>query len=283
MIGSIVSLQFGQYLVYVDENFLLCHLPKTDKFALKPVVGDRVDVNLEAKQITFIHPRTAFIKRPRLANLTDLIIVSSLVEPIYSFFLQAKFISFARYYNLHVTNIITKKDQADPQIYNHLWQYLGENGFPTIFFNKYQPDLQALMHLVGPGKMVAFAGQTGVGKSTVINAINPSFARQIGSYSEALGRGKHQTKEVVLLPYQGGFIADTPGFSSLDLPMTQTELAKVFPGYELRFGQCKFFNCTHQHEPGCYILDALNRGKISLEIHQTYLKMLHQLPEQKEY
>lgn len=283
MTGAIVSLQFGHYLVYVDQQLVLCHLPKTDKFALKPVVGDRVDVDLTEKIIQFIHPRTSFIKRPRLANLTDLVIVNSLIEPVYSFFLHAKFISFARYYNLHVTNIITKTDLSDAKVYQPFWDYLTQQGFPIYFFHPQQSDIQPLLSLIGPSKIVAFAGQTGAGKSTLINAINPAFSRQIGSYSEALGRGKHQTKEVVLLPFQGGLLADTPGFSSLELPMIQTELAKVFPGFESRFGQCKFFNCTHQHEPDCAILEEVNRGKISLEVYQTYLKMLQQLPEQKEY
>ncbi|MFZ9139218.1 MAG: ribosome small subunit-dependent GTPase A, partial [Bacilli bacterium] len=115
------------------------------------------------------------------------------------------------------------------------------------------------------------------------NTLNPLFSRQIGSYSDALGRGKHQTKEVVLLPFLGGLIADTPGFSSLELPMLQQDLAKVFPGFEHQFSKCKFFNCTHQHEPDCQILQQVKNGKIPLEIYQDYLKMLIALPTQKEY
>lgn len=283
MIGTIVNLDFGKYLVYYQEQIYSCHLRKTDKLLIKPVVGDHVEFDDHLNMITSIHPRTTFIKRPRVSNLTDLIIVTSLVEPQYSFFLLAKFISFGRFYNLHITNIISKIDQADPATFQDDLSYLQKHGFKVLFFNKFKPDPQALLSLIGANKVIAFAGQTGVGKSTIINALNPLFSRQIGTYSEALGRGKHQTKEVVLLPWLGGFIADTPGFSSLELPMLQQDLAKVFPGFENQFSKCKFFNCTHQHEPGCKILQEVKSGKIPLGIYQDYLKMLQQLPEQKEY
>jgi ribosome biogenesis GTPase len=88
---------------------------------------------------------------------------------------------------------------------------------------------------------------------------------------------------VILLPFQQGYIADTPGFSSLTLPMLKHEAAKVYPGFELHVGQCKFFNCTHQQEPHCYIQKLVGHGKIPLEIYQDYLKLIAKLSEQKEF
>lgn len=283
MTGTILNLDFGKYVVYSQEQIFSCHLRKTDKLPLKPVVGDHVEFDESLSMITQIHPRQTFIKRPRVSNLTDLIIVTSLVEPQYSFFLLAKFISFGRFYNLNITNIITKIDEGNLEDIHQDITYLKHHGFRVIYFDKNQPDTQALLSLISPKKVIAFAGQTGVGKSTIINTLNPLFSRQIGSYSDALGRGKHQTKEVVLLPFLGGLIADTPGFSSLELPMLQQDLAKVFPGFEHQFSKCKFFNCTHQHEPDCQILQQVKNGKIPLEIYQEYLKMLIALPTQKEY
>jgi ribosome biogenesis GTPase len=179
--------------------------------------------------------------------------------------------------------MITKTDQMAMSQYQSSWNYLSANGFKILSFQKDEPDIQMLSSLVLPGKVIAFAGQTGVGKSTLINALNPDFDRQIGSYSQALGRGKHQTKEVILLPFHQGYIADTPGFSSLTLPMLKHEAAKIFPGFESYVGQCKFFNCTHQQEPHCYIQDLVSHGKIPLEIYQDYLKLIAKLPEQKEF
>jgi ribosome biogenesis GTPase len=283
MISTIVSLQFGSYLVHEVDQFYLCHLPKSDKNLINPVVGDQVRLDEKKEQIIEILPRRSFIKRPRVANLTDLVIVSSLVEPVFSFYLLAMFITFARFYNLQVTIMITKTDQKDIHAYQLYWDYLSAQGYQVLTFQKDAPDMRMLSKLVEVGKVIAFAGQTGVGKSTLINALNPDFARQIGTYSQALGRGKHQTKEVILLPFQEGYIADTPGFSSLTLPMLKHEAAKVFPGFDLHVGQCKFFNCTHQQEPQCHIQDLVGRGKIPLEIYEDYLKLIAKLPEQKEF
>lgn len=281
--GTIVGLDFGNYLVHLDGATHRVTMPKTDKITLTPLVGDRVDVDVVHHHILAIHPRISFIKRPRIANLNRLVIVSSMVEPSFSFHLLALFITFARYYNLAVNILITKVDLIDPSTYRSEWDYLISAGFSVDFFDKFHPDMTLLKRLILPHEIVAFAGQTGVGKSSVINAINPDYQRTIGSYSQALGRGKHQTKEVVLLPWLDGFIADTPGFSSLTLPMLKHEAAKVFPGFEQQFHLCKFFNCTHTHEPDCRIQALVKHGKIPLSCYEAYTKLIAKLPEQKEF
>jgi ribosome biogenesis GTPase / thiamine phosphate phosphatase len=193
------------------------------------------------------------------------------------------FIAFARYYNLHVKILVTKTDRMPATTYQEAWDYLKDSGFQVHFFSSALPNQAHLASMIREGKIIAFAGQTGVGKSTLINLLNPDYARTIGSYSEALGRGKHQTKEVILLPFGNSFIADTPGFSSLVLPMVKHEAAKVFPGFETAFVHCKFFNCTHQGEPGCHIQTLVNRGKIPLTFYQDYLKLIAKLPEREAF
>ena len=158
MISTIVSLQFGSYLVHENDQFYLCHLPKSDKNLIKPVVGDHVKLDEKKEQIIDLLPRQSFIKRPRVANLTDLVIVSSLVEPNFSFYLLALFITFARFYNLHVTIMITKTDQMNMNQYEALWHYLSQQGFRILSFQKDLPDIQMLSSLVLPGKVIAFAG-----------------------------------------------------------------------------------------------------------------------------
>jgi ribosome biogenesis GTPase len=109
----------------------------------------------------------------------------------------------------------------------------------------------------------------------------PHLGLKTQEISKALGRGKHQTKEVVLVPYEQGWIADTPGFSSLDLHLTPIEFAIYFPGFKSRLGQCKYSNCLHDVEAHCQIKDDVKNGKIPLEVYEVYLVLLKKLSERE--
>ena len=125
-------------------------------------------------------------------------------------------------------------------------------------------------------------GQTGVGKSSLINAIDPNYEREIGEYSMALGRGKHQTKEVILLPYQGGYIADTPGFSSLELDLYKEDLAAFYPGFNTVYNKCYFANCLHLSENRCVVKEKVNAGEISSLAYDCYKKLSEEAIFRKE-
>ena len=131
-------------------------------------------------------------------------------------------------------------------------------------------------------KTIALMGQTGVGKSSLLNVLVPESKREIGEYSEFLGRGKHKTKEVVLIPYQNGFIADTPGFSSLELPFFKEDLAKCFVGFENLYKECKFANCLHINERDCAVKEEVAKGIISKELYDNYLKISNELIFRKD-
>jgi ribosome biogenesis GTPase len=284
MNARVIGLNFGSYLVDHQGKTLIVHWPKTDKSLLSPVVGDQVSLDSSQSIITGIMPRQSFIKRPRIANLSSIYVVSSVSEPEYSFLLNAMFISFARYYNLKVHVIISKIDLYPSFKEDVTVKYLSENHIPITYFSKLDQDTTVkIAQTIQHHTIVAFAGQTGVGKSSIINAINPSFNRSIGDYSKALGRGKHQTKEVLLVRYQDSYIADTPGFSSIVLPFTKHEAAQVFPGFETRFTTCKFSNCTHIQEPDCQVKKDVMVGKIPQKVYDDYCQMLEKLPHHKEY
>jgi ribosome biogenesis GTPase / thiamine phosphate phosphatase len=282
MQGRIVAHHFGPYLTIADQKSYVVHYPKTDKHLLKPIVGDVIDFDPNTNQILAIHPRKNLVIRPSLVNLDRLYVVSSLVEPTYSLLLNLKFLTFALYYELQPILILTKLDKQlmTPSMLLHM-DYLIHSGIPTIQFDT--KSKQGLKHIQETllNRVVAFAGQTGVGKSSIINTISPTFHRSIGSYSQALGRGKHQTKEVVLVAYEQGWIADTPGFSSLDLPLTPIEFAIYFPGFKSRLGQCKFSNCLHDSETHCQIKEDVKHGKIPIEVYEVYLALLTKLGERK--
>jgi ribosome biogenesis GTPase len=283
MQGTIIALDFGQYLVDVNGDVNTYHLPKTDKFPYRPVVGDRVEVDKMQGVITHLLPRHHFLIRPRIANLDHLYVVMSLVEPQFSLSLLFMFMSFAKFYALKVSVIITKVDLAPLDTYAHVYAYLNEHGHAVYFFNKREPSTWQTSLPQFQDQMLAFAGQTGAGKSSILNALNPDYKRLIGSYSTALGRGKHQTKEVILFPYHHGYIADTPGFSSLVLPMIKKDLTEVFPGFSNYLGQCKFSNCTHRDEPGCTIKMMVESNRLPKDIYEAYRQLVEKLPDYKEY
>jgi ribosome biogenesis GTPase len=282
MQGRIIAHHFGPYLAFAEQKTYILHYPKTNKHETKPTVGDIVEFDPLTEQITAIGNRKNHINRPHLANLDLLFIVSSIIEPEYSLLLNLKFLTFALFHALNPVLILTKSDIKSPsaRMDKHV-SYLKTSGIPTIAFDTQSRDGLPIIQTYLKHKVVAFAGQTGVGKSSIINAISPSFQRSIGSYSQALGRGKHQTKEVILVPYEEGFIADTPGFSSLDLNILPIEFAIYFPGFKSRFGQCKFSNCLHDQELNCIVKDDVKHGKIPLDVYEVYCTLLKSLPKRK--
>ena len=157
---------------------------------------------------------------------------------------------------------------------------LDKIGVPTIIHNKGDGVTSELNELFAK-KVSLLMGQTGAGKSSLINSLDDKFAREIGDYSIALGRGKHQTKEVILLPYKNGFIGDTPGFSSLELDIFKEDLAKLFPGFN-DATKCYYSNCLHVSEKNCAIKEELNQKIIPMRAYDIYLKMLEELPFKKE-
>ena len=122
-------------------------------------------------------------------------------------------------------------------------------------------------------KISVLVGQSGVGKSSLLNAIDEDYQRSIGEYSKALGRGKHETKETVLLPYEGGYIADTPGFSSLDLELYKEDLAIYFPCFDKLYTDCYFSNCLHISEKKCLVKEKIESGEIPQIAYECYLKL----------
>ena len=131
------------------------------------------------------------------------------------------------------------------------------------------------------GVNTVIAGRPNVGKSSLLNSVDENYNRDIGEYSKALGRGKHQTKEVILLPYLNGFLADTPGFSSLELDMEEEDIAHYFPGMEEASLKCFYPNCLHVSEPKCAVKDKFLQSNIPSIIYDCYLKLLEEVKEKR--
>ena len=275
MEGRIVGLNCGYYSV-VSEGviFKVKARGAFRKNPTKPVVGDLVELDDVYFVINTIYPRSSYLKRPVISNLSQMLIVESLVEPVFSYLLMFKYLTYANLNNIKAKIILTKSDkfndEAKIQEIKDVFNKLDIDVF--VISNKTKEGLDGIKKLFR-NEITCLIGQTGVGKSSLINSIDPEFNRNIGEYSQALGRGKHETKEVILLPYEGGYIADTPGFSSLDLELYKEEIAQYFPGFYSRFTECYFSNCLHISEKKCKIKEAIENGEIPEIAYECYLKL----------
>ena len=275
MEGIVVGLRCGVYSVLSEG--VIFRLPARGLFrnkGVKPVVGDKVLINDDYSMIIDVFERTSFLKRPTIANLDQILLVFSLKEPEFSYHLAFKYLTYANMNNIKAKIILTKldktKDLEEIENIKNVFNKLGYEVFAVS--NKTKEGLEEVRHIF-KNKISCLVGQSGVGKSSLLNAIDPEYDRSIGEYSKALGRGKHETKETILLPYEGGFIADTPGFSSLDLELFKEDLAQFFPSFDKYYLDCYFSNCLHISEPKCLVKQALENGDIPQIAYDAYLKL----------
>lgn len=284
MKGLIVALSCGVYSVASEG--VIYNLTARGVFrnqGIKPVVGDEVDFNEETMVIEVVYPRSSFLKRPPIANISQIILVFSLKEPEFSYLLAFKYLTYANMNNIKAKLVLTKIDKdVDEKLVNDIKEVFSSVGTETYFVsNKTKEGLEEVKALF-TNEVSCVMGQTGVGKSSLINAIDANYEREIGEYSRALGRGKHRTKEVILLPYQGGYIADTPGFSSLELNLFKEDLAAFFPSFNHLYNKCYFTDCLHISENRCAVKEAINEGKISTKAYECYQKLLDEAIFKKE-
>lgn len=275
MEGKIVALSCGIYSVSSDG--VIYRVPARGIFrkgSIHPIVGDNVLLDEVNLVIDAVLPRTSMLKRPPVSNIDQILIIQSLIEPDFSYLLAFKYLTYANMNGLKASLILTKLDRYNDEKkieeIKEVFKLIPIDVY--VVSNKEKTGLELVSQLF-ENHTTCLIGQTGVGKSSLINAIDPQFERAVGEYSKALGRGKHQTKEVILLPYQGGYIADTPGFSSLDLDLYKEDLAKFFPSFSLLSTQCFYSNCLHISEDRCAVKKALKDGIISQVAYDCYLSL----------
>lgn len=280
MKGLVISSLYGKYTLFsngskLDQLFTLKGALQKQKVRI--VAGDYVEYDENDSTIISRYERKSYIKRPEIANIDYLVIVSSLKEPTFSFDLIFKYLTYANACSIKPVIVITKTDIGDEAIVNQIKEIFTKLGIKLFFIsNKTLEGLNEIKEFLN-GQVFCLMGQSGVGKSSFLNSIDSNFQRAIGQYSEALGRGKHQTKETILFPYNGGFIADTPGFSSLELNLDKQELAHYFPGFMERYTSCEYSDCLHISEKNCKVKEALTSGDIPSIAYDCYIKMLEEI------
>ncbi len=287
--GLIIKALAGFYYVRCGGETVACRA--RGRFRLdgtSPLVGDRVELALTepgSGYITEVLPRKNFFIRPAAANLDYLVIMCANVNPVTAPFLVDRVAVIARRAGVGVIVCVNKCD-LDPG--DGLFEIYSKSGFETVRTSARTgqgvPELKKLID----GKVSAFTGNSGVGKSSLLNAIDPRFDAAVGEVSDKLGRGRHTTRHVELFDLGGGtYIADTPGFASFDLtqmsPVKKEELQYAFPDFEPFLGRCRFDDCAHLREPGCAVLEAVRAGEILPSRHESYVRLYEIVSQFKDW
>ena len=274
--GTIILKKYGVYSVLANGIIYNASIRGTLKLKDRTYVGDEVMLSESNYIIEKVLERKSLLKRPPISNVDQIVLVFSLKEPDFSYFLAFKYLTYANYNEVPAVIVLSKSDKVDEQEIVDIKKTFNKLNVPVfICSSKTKEGIQEIRDLLKNKKSV-LVGQSGVGKSSLLNAIDDNYERDVGEYSEALGRGKHKTKEVALLPFADGFIADTPGFSSLDLNLSKLEIAHYFPGFEEKYLSCFYSNCLHQKEKDCKILEAVKEGIIPSIAYENYIKLLQE-------
>lgn len=280
MTGIIIKAISSFY--YVDSKNIIYECKARGNFrknGISPVVGDTVSITVSDENhgvIEEIHERKNYLSRPVIANLQKLIIVSSYNCPAPNTLLIDRLISAAEYNKIEPIIVFNKCDTGDFSYWLNIYKNAG---FKTFLVSATENiGIEALKKEIS-SSFCAFAGNSGVGKSSIINKIFGDFALKTGEVSEKLGRGRHTTRHTELFKNgKGGFIADTPGFATVDSAvMPKDELAYNFRDFSEYLGKCKFSTCSHTCEKGCAVLSALNDGLVSRERHENYCTIYREL------
>lgn len=257
------------------------------KEKITPLCGDfvKISVNEGAENtIDEIMPRRNFLSRPPLANIDNLIIVASTQKPRPSALIIDKLIAVAEFKDIEPIIVVTKSDLSSSQ---EMVQAYKKAGFTAISVSNETGEGVDEVKAVLKGKTSAFTGNSGVGKTTLLNKIAPDLNLKTGTISDKLGRGRHTTREAQLFSVAGGYIVDTPGFSSLELPQSdiikKDELAYCFREFREYLGKCKFSTCSHICDKGCKICEAVENGEIGKARHESYVAMYNEVKDLKDW
>ncbi len=257
------------------------------KEKITPLAGDRVEITVESNNknsIDKILERRNFFKRPPIANVDTLVIVSSVCDPRPNLLIIDRLTAIASYKNVEPIIVFTKDDL---QSANEFVKIYTNAGFKTFAVSNETGEGIEKVKSIIDGGITVFTGNSGVGKSSLINRMYPDFCLETGEISRKLGRGRHTTRHVELFKVGSGYIADTPGFSSLDFEtndlIKKDELAFCFPDFAYYIGSCRFSTCAHVNDKGCSLVEAVKSGDVERTRHESYVTMYNEVKDIKDW
>lgn len=290
MTGTIMKALSGFYYVDVgaEQAPITCRgRGKLRHQKITPLVGDHVAITVTEDgtgMVDEVLPRANQFQRPMVANMDQLVILASGAIPVTDPFLIDRMVALAEYKGCQPIICFNKCDLEPATQLVELYQRAGFRSFAIS-----AQTGEGLEQLLGAldGKISAFTGNSGVGKSSVLNALCPQFGLKVGQVSEKLGRGRHTTRHVELFRVGGGLVADTPGFSAFDVEQMELipkeELANTFREFRPYLEQCRFVGCAHVKERGCAVREAVDSGAIAPSRYQSYVRLYDQVKSRPQW
>ena len=287
--GRIIKGIGGFYYVETEEQLYSCKARGVfRKKGITPLACDLVEIRLGEDGTGYVEeilPRKNFLTRPPVANIDQLIVVTSVCDPSPNTLLIDEAIAAAEDKEIEPVVVVSKTDLESGEWLRDIYEKAGIPFFAVSSVT--DEGIEAVKSLL-KGKVTAFTGNSGVGKSSLLNRIDPRLALETGEISQKLGRGRHTTRKVELLKLGNDtYVADTPGFSSISLEqcdlVRKENLQFCFREFEPYRNQCKFPSCSHTCEKGCAVLQAVQEGQIHLSRHTSYVAMYNEVKDLKEW
>lgn len=287
--GIIIKALSGFYYVKTSEGIVACKA--RGRFRLdgtSPLVGDRVQLRIDADgsgRVDSVFERKNFFIRPAVANIDTLVFIAANVNPVTDPFLIDRVAVIAHEAGCELVICVNK---VDLNAGDELYDIFTAAGYTVVRTSAETGEGAAELRRILRGKVCALTGNSGVGKSSILNVLLPGAAIPTGEVSEHLGRGKHTTRHVELYPLgDDTYVADTPGFASFEIQMMQTiakeDLQFDFPEFAPYIGKCRFADCAHLKEPGCAIREALESGAIGKSRYSSYVRLYDLTAKQKPW
>ena len=273
MVGKIIKQISNDYTVKVDNKFYICKARgKFRNIGVTPLVGDDVVIDENNNYILEILDRKNELDRPSVSNIDQVVIVTSVKIPDFSSNLLDKLLTIIEFNNIKPVICFTKLDllnEIELKEIKEIMDYYRKIGYEVY------SNTDSKLKDIFKDKITVFAGQSGAGKSSLLNRLDNSLNLEIGEVSIALGRGRHTTRHTELIEVLGGYIADTPGFSSIDFRgMEKSDIRDNFIEFNEYRDNCEYKDCMHINELKCAIKDKVNDNTIKLSRYENYLKFV---------